>query len=175
MTAELMSDPHDQLMDAVQANDLDTFKRVLDAGLENSTIDLQHFFGEPYLCTLLDVCCMTPGKSDFVKKLLSAGVDVNIPNKWHKKYPIHMAAMRGYVDVLLALIEHPSSDVGVLDGDKNTALYHAIKNKHVECFKLLIKCKDINPNRLNKRGSNAVHMAATSPKKNDEVMLAMIR
>lgn len=175
MAKELKNDPHDQLMDAVQANDLDTFTRILDTGLQNSSINLQHIFKNPHFSPILDVCCLIPGKSEFVKKLLSVDVDVNILNVWHEKYPIHLAAMEGNTDVLQALIEHPSTDVGILDGDNNSALYHAIKNEHVECFKLLIECEDIDPNRINKREVNAVHMAAELSTKNDEVMLAIIR
>lgn len=170
-------DVHDRLLDAVDKSDLESFKRILDAGLENAQIDLKHIFNEPYLGTILDVCCMLPGKSEFVEKLLSAGVDVNLPNKFQNKNAIHMAAGRGHVDVLRALIDHPSTEVGILDGDKNSALYHAIQNGHVACFELLFKCEAIDPNRLNRRGTNAVFAAATlaGTKQNDELMLAFIR
>lgn len=175
MANKLKMDPHDQLLDAVQTNDLDTFKQILDEGLKNSSINLQHLFKRPHFGTILDICCLNPGKSEFIKKLLSIGVDVNILNTWYEKYPIHIAAMKGHADVLQALIEHPSTEVGILDGNKNSALFHAIKNGHTECFKLLIECKDIDPNRLNVSGYNAVHKAATLTTKNDEIMLAIIR
>lgn len=167
--------PNDQLLKTVQSNDLSLFKKLLEIGLENLSLDLDYLFDEPYHGTIMDICCITAGKSLFAKVLLSAGVNVNIINKTRKKAPIHLASMNGCKDTLNVLLEHPSTDVNLLDGDGNSALHLAAKAGTVECTKLLLDSNNIKANQLNRKGFTPAYLAATSKKKCDELMLAFIR
>lgn len=167
--------PNDQLLKAVQSNDLDLFKNYLELGLSNSSLDLNHTFGEPYYGTILDICCMSSGKSAFAKELLWVGVNVNIINKNRKKAPIHLAASNGHEDVLHVILEHPSTDINLLDNDGNSALHLAAKAGHVECLKLLLDNKSIKANQLNRKGFTPAYLAANSKNNSDKSILAFIR
>lgn len=165
---------NDQLLKAVQSNDLGLFKQILEIGLENGTVDLNHIFDEPYHGTIFDICCLSSGRSEYAKVLLSAGVNVNIINKNRKKAPIHYAASNGSADTLNVLLEHPI-DVNIQDGDGNTALHLAAKTGNVECAELLLDSKNIKANRLNKKGFTPAYLAATTKNVNDELILAFMR
>lgn len=166
---------NDQLLKAVQSNDLDSFKKLQEAGLKNSSINLNHLYNEPYLGTILDICCMSKGKSEFAEVLLALGANPNAINKNRKKAAIHLAVASECVDALRVLVEHPSADINLLDGDGNSALHLAAKTGSVECSKLLLESKNIKANRLNRKGFTPAYLAAISKKKNDELMLAFIR
>lgn len=166
---------NDQLLRAIQSNDLDLFKKLLEIGLSNSSLDLDYIFDEPYHGTILDICCISAGKSEFVKELLSIGIEVNVINKNRKKAPIHLAAANGCKDALYALLENPSTDVNLLDSDGNSALHLAAKAGHVECSELLLNCKDIKANQLNRKGFTPAYLAATSKNSNEESMILFIR
>jgi len=118
---------NDQLLKAVQSNDLDSFKKLEEVGLKNSTISLDHSYGEPYLGTILDICCMSKGKSEFAEVLLTLGANVNVINKNRKKAAIHLAAANDCAKALAVLVKHPRTDVNLLDGDENSALHLAVK------------------------------------------------
>lgn len=166
---------NDQLLKAVQTNDLSLFKNLLEVGLGNSSIDLNATYDEPYHGTILDICCVSAGRSEFVRVLLSIGVDVNVINKNRKKAPIHLAAANGCKDALCALLEHSPTDVNILDSDGNSALHLAAKAGQLECSKLLLDSKSVNPNQLNRKGFTPAYIAATSKNKNDELVLVFIR
>jgi len=166
---------NDQLLKAVQSNDLDLFKKLLEIGLGNSSIDLDSIFDEPYHGTILDICCISTGRSEFVRILCSVGVDVNVVNKSRKKAPIHLAAANGSKDALEVLLEHPPININLLDSDGNSALHLAAKSGNVECSELLLNSNNIKANQLNRKGFTPAYLAATSKKKNDELMMAFIR
>lgn len=165
----------DQVLKAIQTNDLSLFKNLLEIGLGNSSIDLSTVYDEPYHGTLLDICCASAGRSEFVRVLLSIGVDVNVINKNRKKAPVHLAAANGCEDALRALLEHGPTDVNLLDSDGNSALHLATKAGQLECSELLLDNKTVNPNQLNRKGFTPAYLAATSKNKRDELMLAFIR
>jgi len=167
--------PNDQLLKAVQVNDLDLFKKLLEIGLGNGSIDMDHLFDEPYHGTILDICCISTDRSEFARVILSIGVDVNVIGKNRKKAPIHLATVNGCVDALRTLLEHPPTDVNLLDSDGNSALHLAAKTGCVECSELLLEAKNIKANLLNRKGFTPAYLAATSKNKNDELMLAFIR
>lgn len=169
------SGPSDQLIRAVQSNELCLFKKLLEIGLGNRSLDLDRMFGEPYHGTIMDVCCMTAGKSEFAGALLSAGVNVNAVNKNRKKAPIHWAAVNGCADTLATLLAHPATDVNLLDGDGNSALHLAAKAGTVECTKLLLDANDIRANQLNRKGFTPAYLAATLKRPNDQLMVTFIR
>lgn len=165
---------NDQLLKAVQSKDLELFKKLLEIGLDNSSINLDNIFDEPYHGTILDICCISTGRSEFAKILLSVGVDVNVINKNRKKAPIHLAAANGCKDALYVLLEHPPTNINLLDSDGNSALHLAAKAGNVECTELLLNSNNIKANQLNRKGFTPAYMAAVSKNKNDELMMAFI-
>lgn len=167
--------PNDHLLKAVQSNDLSLFKKLLEMGLENGSLDLDYLFDEPYHGTILDICCISMDRSEFIKVLLSVGVDVNAVNKNRKKAPIHLAVSNRCIDALMVLLEHTQTDVNLLDSDGNSALHLAAKIGDIKCIELLLDSKDIKANQLNRKGFSPAYLAANSKKKNDELMLAFIR
>lgn len=168
--------PNEILFQAVQSNDFGLFKQILKIGLEISTIDLskKNFDSYEGLC-ILDFCCMFKGRSDFVNLLLTLGVDVNILNVWHCKAPIHLAAENGCEKILNLLLEHPETDVNMVDSRGDSALHLATLNGEVECTKLLLRSENLKPNKRNREGITAAYVAATSHKKCDELILAFIK
>lgn len=168
--------PNEILFEAVQSNDLGLFKQILKIGLEISTIDLNRKNFDAYegLC-ILDFCCMSKGRSDFVDVLLTLGVDVNVLNVWHCKAPVHLAAENGCARTLNLLLKHPEIDVNILDSRGNSALHMAALNGQVECARLLLQTKDVKPNKRNREGTTPAYAAATSNEKNDELMLEFIK
>lgn len=167
--------PNDQLLNAVQSNDLSLFKKLLEIGLENGSVDLDYLFDEPYHGTILDICCISTGRSEFIKVLLSLGIDVNTVNKNKKKAPIHLATANRNKDALLVLLEHTPTDVNILDSDGNSALHLAVKAEDVKCLTILLESKGIKANQLNRKGFTPACMAANLKIKNDELMLIFIR
>ncbi|KAK1370794.1 Potassium channel [Heracleum sosnowskyi] len=72
-----------------------------------------------------------------LKGLIRAGAD---PNKkdYSGRSPLHIAATRGYEDIMLFLIQE-SVDVNIIDNYGNTPLFEAIKGGHDHVASLLIK------------------------------------
>lgn len=167
--------PNEILFQAVQTGDFGLFKQILKIGMEISTIDLNKKNFDLYegLC-ILDFCCMFKDRSDFVNLLLAIGVDVNILNVWHCKAPIHLAAENGCEKILNLLLENPKTDVNILDSRGDSALHLATLNGEVECAKLLLRSKNIKPNKRNREGITPAYIATTH-KKCDELMLAFIK
>ncbi|XP_050525042.1 transient receptor potential channel pyrexia [Daktulosphaira vitifoliae] len=167
--------PYDHLISAIQSNDLTFFKKLLDLGLANSSIDLDHEFDDPYHGTILDICSSSPGKTNFVELLLSFGMNVNIVNKGRRKAPIHLAVTNGLADTLKIILNHTPTDVNLLDGDGNSALHLAAKVGNVECIRLLLDAEDIKANQLNRKGYSPVYLAATSKNSNESAVLEFIK
>lgn len=170
MLTHSYSGPNEQFLIAIKSDNLFIFKQQL----ENAPYDLNNEFFKPNTGTLLDICCKLPNKHAFVEELLSAGVDVNYLNGAGKA-GIHYAAENGSKDTLRVLIQYPLTDINILDTDKNSALYLATKNRHVECVQLLLESKKIEPNRVNAEGKNSAYIAATSEEKHDDLMRLFIK
>lgn len=103
----------DQLLKAVQSNDLDAVRKLREFGLGNTSVNLAREHGEPYLGTILDVCCMSKGRAEFAEALLSLGANANAVGKSRRKAAVHLAAANECADALLVLVAHPSTDVNL--------------------------------------------------------------
>lgn len=64
---------------------------------------------------------------------------------------LHIAAMRGYSDIVELILQHPEADVEVLDKDGDTPIVFAVASGTPECLKALIK-KGANVNARLKEG-----------------------
>lgn len=160
-----------KLFDAIESNNLNLFTNVLRSLLTDLDCTSKKLFAN----TILDVCCKRIDNPNFVKELLSVGVDVNYLNKTENKAPIHLAAMHGFKNILNVLLEVPQIDINILDNDGNSALHLATSAGKVECSKLLLQASNIIPNQLNRRGMTPAYLAATSDEKNDELILLFLR
>lgn len=162
-----------KLLNTIEINNFDSFKKLLKEGLKKGTIDLKNI--NSYLCVILDRCCSIPGKLNFLTELLSVGVDVNYVNDKKNRAPVHLAAMNGCKDVLNALLKYPGVNINILDADGNSALHLAVITRNSECLQLLLESKDIQPNLINIEGMTAAYMAADSSEKNDELVRSFMR
>ncbi|XP_038725623.1 potassium channel SKOR-like isoform X2 [Tripterygium wilfordii] len=82
-------------------------------------------------------CAIYHGDLYQLKRLIDAGAD---PNKgdYDGRSPLHIAALKGYEDIALFLIEQ-RVEINVSDKFGNTPLLEAIKNEHDEVASLLVK------------------------------------
>lgn len=163
--------PNEELLKAVESNNLQLFKILLKC----PSFDFNKNLRELCLGRLLHICCTSPGKFKFVKELLSAGVYVNCLDSEEKKAPIHCAATHGHKDALNVLLEHPEININILDGDGNSALHLATMAGHFECIALLLDSKGVKPNQPNREGMTPACIAATSNEKNNDLVAAYVR
>lgn len=168
---------NEQLLRAVQSNDVDAVRALRDAGgrVDLGRVDLGHVYGEPYLGTILDVCCASQGRAECAEALLSLGADPNAVGPHRKKTAVHLAAANGRADALAVLLEHGPTDVNAPDGDGNTALHLAAKAGDAECAALLLGADRVRANLLNRKGFTAAYLAAVSRNRDDRLMLEFIR
>jgi len=73
---------------------------------------------------------------------------------------LHYASMLGLVEVLRALIEMDSVDINITDGISATSILWAARNGHEAAVKLLLRRKDINPDRLDLSNRAPISWAA---------------
>lgn len=163
--------PSEELLKAAESNNVELFKKLLKC----PSIDLNYAFREYYLGKILEVCCASSGKSEFVRELLSAGMDANCFTVNEQKAPIHFAVMNGHVGILNVLLDDPKIDINALDGDGNSALHLATIAGNVQCITLLLDSKGIKPNQLNGDGMTPAYIAATSSVHNNELVAASLR
>lgn len=165
---------NEQLLRAVQSNDADAVRALRGPGVMGC-IDLGYVYGEPYLGTILDVCCASQGRAECAEALLSLGADPNAVGPHRKKAAVHIAAANGRADALAVLLGHGPTDVNAPDGDGNTALHLAAKTGDAECVALLLGDDRVRANLLNRKGFVAAYLAAVSRNRDDRLMLEFIR
>ncbi|KAA8545512.1 hypothetical protein F0562_020296 [Nyssa sinensis] len=78
------------------------------------------------------------GNAAFLDELLKAGFDPDIGDS-KGRTPLHIAALKGHEDCVLALIKH-ACNIHLKDMDGNTALWDAISAKHHSIFRILYHC-----------------------------------
>ena len=74
------------------------------------------------------------------------------------RIPIHIAAVRGHVEIVKALIGYINNPT-VPDNYGETPIHCAARYGHTEVIKILIKCTE-NPNTIDKNGNTPIHTAA---------------
>jgi len=79
-----------------------------------------------------------------VKRLIKAGVDLNVQEDHDRISALSMASIKGNIEIVKLLID-AGADLNVQDGDGETALMIASKNGHTDIVKLLIEAgADLN-------------------------------
>lgn len=74
---------------------------------------------------------------DCIKILLDSGCNPNARCS-RGRTPLHVAAFAGNSDVVQLLLDHPSSDIDILDHAGRTALHFAVQGGSCECVLLLL-------------------------------------
>jgi ankyrin repeat protein len=98
---------------------------------------------------------------NLVEKLLNItyiGFPINELKDKNKLYPIHYSIIFNNQKILELLI-NKGSDINLKDGNGNTPLMTAIKQKNYKIAKFLIEKSQININSLNSLGETALHIA----------------
>lgn len=93
---------------------------------------------------------------NFVKVLLSAGVDPNATNRYSNA--LSSAAYRGNCGVVALLLAQPGIKADAPDADGSTALMWAAKHGDLDIVNLLVKA-GANPSLKNNRGETAEALA----------------
>ena len=93
---------------------------------------------------------------NFVKVLLSAGVNPNATNRY--SHPLDSAAFQGNRDVIVLLLAQPRIKVDAQDVDGYTALMWAAEHGDLDIVDLLVKA-GANPGLKNNRGKTAEALA----------------
>ena len=94
-----------------------------------------------------------------LRRLVSAGSDVNAVGGPERRTALHYAASRGLnPEVLL----EAGADPRLRDSIGNTALHVAAAAGHSHVVKVLIQCEHCNPNATNDNGQTALHVGAAS-------------
>ncbi|XP_062605610.1 serine/threonine-protein phosphatase 6 regulatory ankyrin repeat subunit A-like [Saccostrea cucullata] len=84
------------------------------------------------------IMAASQGFDEVVKSLVRAHCDVNVQNNSAKKTALHILAWKGHPDCIKDIILG-GADVNIYDKFHKTSLWYAIKNKHVEVVKLLLR------------------------------------
>lgn len=113
--------PQAQLKAALQANEIDTFKKLCASG----AVDLNYFYEYPDFKTCLEIAISEPNRQEFIDYLLEKKVEVNIINESHGFAPIHFAIENGNIKALEALLNDDRIDVN-LKSKGNSPLLMAI-------------------------------------------------
>ena len=94
-------------------------------------------------------------RTNIIQLLLKhQNTDPNIQNN-HKETPLHIAARKGYLDILKCLLASGAN--ANLPGDfEDTVLHKAIWNRHLECIKYLLE-NGASLNAEDKYSKNAIN------------------
>lgn len=154
-------DPHAELITAFERKQLNRFEQILEHGLADKSLDVNHWYGDPYYGTLLDICCRSPNNHQFVRALLSNGARSNVINRLRKKAPLHVAIEYSDYETIKLLLssEDQRPDVNLPDNAGNCALHLAAKLNNVDLIELLLNDPRTQINKINRKGQTALHVA----------------
>lgn len=144
------------LLSALRNRNKERFQDLLDSG---DDINVDYYFGDPDLGTLLDFSCMNRGHQAFVQLLLEHGANPNIVNKRRNKAPLHFAVENNDLETLECLLSCPEVNENILDPYGNCALHYAVKLKDTACLERLLQSKKIDLNIINNKGKSPLLVA----------------
>jgi len=137
---------NEQLIRAVERKETDTIRRLIDAGADVNSQDL-----EGRTATMI---ATYNNDADTAKILIDAGADVNIQDKI-KNNPFLYAGAEGYIDILKLTIK-AGADPSITNRYGGTALIPASEHGYVEVIKELLTNTDIDINHVNHLGWTAL-------------------
>ncbi|PSN50828.1 hypothetical protein C0J52_03241 [Blattella germanica] len=108
-----------RLLAAIQHDCLDVFRDVL----KKSSVNIEHWYDEPYYCTCLELACTLEGRHQFTRILVDSGANVNTVNPVSDVPLLHMAAKRGNLEQLNVLLSTDRIDLNIKDCCQRTALH----------------------------------------------------
>lgn len=168
---QLHSDPHIQLLAALQHKQLDLFcdflRQVNVYG--NACFNPNFWYSKPYNSTCLEMACKEIGCEEFVQALLLAGADPNTVNIITHKSPLHLIAEAGNYEAMKIILKDRRINVNTVDDSGQTALHIVVEQyrendddarRLLECISVLLKHESIDVNRTDKDGCTAIHLAA---------------
>ncbi|CAF1275511.1 unnamed protein product [Rotaria sordida] len=139
----------DPVLAAVQANDQNTLRILVQAGYSLSSIDQSNGRSLLHIATYL-------GHTEVVRRLLKEGINTSLHDR-DGKTCLHVAAAYGYSQILTLLLKY-ETHVEHVDYDNNTPLHMSCKFGHNECCRLLIYA-GANLNPINRDGDTPLHSA----------------
>uniref|UniRef100_A0A8D9BYS8 Transient receptor potential cation channel protein painless n=1 Tax=Cacopsylla melanoneura TaxID=428564 RepID=A0A8D9BYS8_9HEMI len=161
---------------------LELFRNLLREGLNQGTIDINHWYEDPYYATMLDMACWPSGSGAFIEELLLQGADPNTINKMSDLGPIHtIIEKKNDIEALQILLKHENTDVNLQDAMGRTALHIVCKKnkdpeinkKYYQIFKILLNQKQILVNLIDKKGKTAIYVAALHEQK--DIVLDLLK
>jgi len=127
----------DELIDAIQANDIDLVADLLDSRADPNAADQDGYTALVHAVTQRNV--------DMVIDLLDAGADPNAADYIDGGTALHVAANEGEVRCLRELLQTPDTNLDVQMKDGSTPLYMAISEANVNVINQLLAAKaDVN-------------------------------
>lgn len=175
-----------QLLALLQKGDFSSFQSVL----KNHSVNLIHWYDEPYHCTIIEIACQLQNRENFVKELLKQGANPNTINPLTSQSLLHLTAKRGNTDVLQILLHAQGINANVSDSHGRTPL-HCLAGVHSrteaessslqKCIDLLLgKSEPINTmtpvvdlHAVTSTGETALHIAARMG--DEETVLTLLR
>lgn len=175
-----------QLLASLQKGDFNSFQSLL----KNYSLNLNHWYDEPYHCTIIEIACQLQNRENFVRELLKLGANPNTINPLTSQSLLHLTAKRGNTDILRILLHAQGINVNIIDSYGRTPL-HCLAGVHSrteaesstlqECIDLLLgKSEPINNkppvvdiHAVTTTGETALHIAARMGDR--ETVLTLLR
>jgi ankyrin repeat protein len=162
--------PQARLLAAIQRDCLDTFHDVL----KNTSVNIEHWYDEPYYCTCLELACTLEGRHRFARILVDAGANVNTVNPVSDVPLLHMVAKRCNFEQLNVLLNTDRIDLNIKDCCQRTVLHRLARlcvsnqeevQKLQQTLILLLEgdfsaCRMIDLDAADEWGNTALHVAA---------------
>jgi len=175
-----------RLLASLQKGDFTGFRTFL----KSSSVNLIHWYDEPYHCTIIEIACQMKNRENFVKELLIAGVDPNTISPLTSQSLLHLAVKRGNTNLLHILLCAQGINVNIKDSYGRTPLHCLAEvhcrseadSEHIQkSIDLLLGESDpVNPktpavdiNAITSAGETALHIAARMG--NSETVLTLLR
>jgi ankyrin repeat protein len=114
-----------RLLSSLQTGDFSRFQSLL----KSHSVNLIHWYDEPYHCTIIEIACQLKNREGFVKELLKAGANPNTVNPITSQSLLHLTAKRGNIKLLQILLHTQGINVNVKDSYGRTPL-HCLAGVH---------------------------------------------
>lgn len=114
-----------RLLASLQKGDFSNFQSLL----KSRSVNLVHWYDEPYHCTIIEISCQLKNREGFVKELLKVGANPNTVNPLTSQSLLHLTAKRGNTELLKMLLHVQGININVKDSCGRTAL-HCLAGVH---------------------------------------------